>query len=201
MASSTGPVRTFSTDRLDIRPYKESDLENSVELYGDSSITGHFDHGKPRSREETVAMIKKIATICLDGAPSTGLYTACLKGTNTFVGHFDILPQKGTPGGAAFGYIIRKEFHGKGFGTEIAKAAVDIFVRSAFKEKVQVGGKPLRTLHATVHPENPGSKRLLEKVGMQQVGETTVFHNKPRLVYALDLATKFSSEKRLAARL
>ena len=59
--------------------------------------------------------------------------------------------------GLELGYVLGKEYWGIGYATEIAKAQLDFIL---YLEK---------DAFATAHPNNIGSKRILEKIGMKIV--------------------------------
>jgi RimJ/RimL family protein N-acetyltransferase len=58
------------------------------------------------------------------------------------------------------GYALREDVWGQGYGTEVARALIDLGF-------TQLG---LHRVWATVHPENVASIRVLEKAGMTYEG-------------------------------
>ncbi|NEO97831.1 MAG: GNAT family N-acetyltransferase [Symploca sp. SIO2E9] len=85
------------------------------------------------------------------------------KGDNTLIGHITlkIIPDdQGSPTGSLeFGYIIVSSYRRQGYCTEASKAMVNW----AFSQP------SVQTLTAGCDTDNIASKRILEKIGMQQI--------------------------------
>ena len=158
---------TLETVRLRIRPYRlEIDEENSTSLYGDARVTTWFDHGQPRTKEETLKMVHRMGLLAFNSNTYTGLFTVLTKRDEQFVGHCDIMPTK-EPGELEIGSIVRAEMQSCGLGTEIAFALQAYFLE-LLAQKVIINGHVLHQVIATVHPNNIASTRLLQKIGFEQ---------------------------------
>jgi len=80
------------------------------------------------------------------------------KKSGNLVGYGGVLPFLE---GFEIGYIFAKEYWGKGFATEIAKAQIE-FIKSILNSE---------QIYATVHPKNRASIKVLEKLEFNFVKE------------------------------
>jgi len=80
------------------------------------------------------------------------------KKSGNLIGYGGVLPFLD---GFEIGYIFAKEYWGKGFATEIAKAQIE-FIKSILNSE---------QIYATVHPKNRASINVLEKLGFNFVKE------------------------------
>lgn len=166
-------VVEIKTDRLIMKSYDDSELELSYTVYSDDRLTKYFDHGKPRTMQETKDLVSDIGHTHFNKGKTFGLYSIYIKDTNEFIGHADFMPYDGTytpgisnPDGddvgnyAEIGYIIKPGFHGKGYATEASKAFINLV-----KFSNRMHGLNLKGLMATAHPDNIPSWKVLEKMG------------------------------------
>ncbi len=145
----------LETDRLVVRPFKESDYPDLYE-YLSLEETYRFEPGNPVSLEEA----KEYA---LKRANSINWWAVILKEDtkNKLIGHislfqtdFEILRTW------EIGYIFNPAFHNKGYCTEAARAVIE-YVFSELKA---------HRIVAYCTPANPASWRVLEKCGMTREG-------------------------------
>lgn len=149
---------TIETDRLLLRPIEYNDSEGMFLLDSNPNVHKYLGNNPLKSIEESIVYIENIRNQYL--AHGIGRFAVILKETNEFIGwsglkyiteeennHIDFYE---------IGYRFREEFWGKGFAYESAKAWYDY----AFNElKVDV-------LYASAHIENIGSRKILEKIGL-----------------------------------
>ncbi|WP_133138016.1 GNAT family N-acetyltransferase [Legionella rowbothamii] len=80
-------------------------------------------------------------------------------------------------------YIIDKDFWGNGYGTELAILGKK-FIKYIISESEQTLERDIKEIVATVHPENEGSKRILQKtLKHQEPEEFAKFGGQPRLLF------------------
>ncbi|WP_058534658.1 GNAT family N-acetyltransferase [Legionella saoudiensis] len=81
-------------------------------------------------------------------------------------------------------YIIDQDFWGKGYGTELAILGKKFIKHIISESKNDTLEKNIKEIVATVHPENEGSKRILQKtLKRQEQEEFTKFGGQPRLLF------------------
>lgn len=150
----------FESARLIIQELEETDLENFFRLNGDEEIMRYIR--KPRTREECEALIKET----VEGYkinPGIGRFAVIEKSTGNYIGSFALIPL-GNTNDFHLGYAILKEYQGKGFATEITKAAIPFVFNTIQKDLIK----------AITISANIPSKNVLLKAGFIQNG--TMIH-------------------------
>ena len=153
------PMKIYlETERLVLRQFAESDVENLFELDSDPDVMRLINGGTPTPRE---AIREKILPRFLDfyrQFDAFGYWAAIEKASGTFIGWFALHPEDGRDAhDIALGYRLRKTSWRKGYGTEGAKALID----KAFRELAA------RRVFACTYSENHASRRVMEKSGMK----------------------------------
>lgn len=143
----------IETERLVLRELTEADFEAAREILGDARVMYAWEHGF--SDAETRAWIaENIARYRRDGFS----YLAAVERAGGALAGF-IGPLVETVDGErrmGVGYILGKNFWGRGYATEGAAACVDY----AFD---QLGADEVI---AEIRPENSASRRVAERLGM-----------------------------------
>ena len=161
----------IETDRLILRPFAESDAADAYE-YLKAPMVNCFACMKLNSVEEARTEMQK-------RAEDTGFYFAIvLKETRKVIGEITAHPQATAPDEDAVQdtfspcWMLNKEYHGKGYAYEAAKAFFDYL----FHEK------GARRIYAYTEDYNYSSQHLCEKLGMRREGlfmEFVSFVNNP----------------------
>lgn len=143
----------LTTNRIILRPWRESDREPFARMNADPRVMEFF--AMRLSREESDAMVDRIETHFREHG--FGLWAAELLRDGAFVGFvgFDI-PSYEAPYSVEIGWRLAVEHWGQGLATEGAQAVVGYgFQTLRFPEIV-----------ATTVPANTRSRRVMEKLGM-----------------------------------
>jgi RimJ/RimL family protein N-acetyltransferase len=177
----------IETDRLLIRSYQEEDFEDCVLLYGDKELIKYFDYGVIRTRDEVKNLISEKTCNYFNKGRPFGLFSVFLKESMTFIGQMDLLPLDGS-NTVEIGFIVRKEFHGRGYCIEAVKSLIFDYLKTINSSHKDVC-LPILEVVATVHPDNLPSIRVLEKAGMKFEKFQERF-KAPRLWYYLSLTRK-----------
>lgn len=154
----------FETKRLTVRPYLLSDVDGLFRVMSDKRVhTYTKDRDNPWDRQRTEEYIKYMirqdfrTLDCFHGAvleKSTGLLIG-LCGLNPYQAKEPEIEWKlGVP------------YWGKGYATELGKQ----MLQGAFASTDSKG------IFGMAQPENKASRRVLEKIGMQYLGDR-VFRN------------------------
>ena len=161
----------IETDRLILRPFAESDAADAYE-YLKAPMVNCFACMKLNSVEEARAEMQK-------RAEDTEFYFAIvLKETGKVIGEITAHPQATAPGEDAVQdtfspcWMLNKEYHGKGYAYEAAKAFFDYLFNK----------KGARRIYAYTEDYNYSSQHLCEKLGMRREGlfmEFVSFVNNP----------------------
>lgn len=160
----------FESERLVIRELEETDLDNFFCLNGDAEIMRYIR--KPRTREECATLIKNT----IEGYktnPGIGRFSVIEKSTENYIGSFALLPLDNT-NDFHLGYALLKEYQGKGYATEITKAALPHAFKTIKKD----------ILKAITIPANTASQNVLKKAGFIETG-TMIHEGDEVLVFEL----------------
>lgn len=148
-------MKNLETDRLTLRPMTDEDAEFMLELLNDPSFIRNIGDRKVRTLEDAKAYITSgpVASYARNGF---GLYLVELKETGESMGMCGLI-RRNTLNDVDIGYAFLPRYWSKGYALEAA-LAMKQFARNV------IG---LKRVVAVVDPENLGSIRLLEKLGMK----------------------------------
>ncbi len=141
----------FETERLYVRHWQQPDLHNLHQLYSDTAI---MEYIRPVLTIDETRQIFNAQIDQYNIDEYLGRYVIIEKVSNSFVGIF-LLRKPADRTGVEIGYAFRKQDWGKGFATEIVKAAVQyVFTSTDFS-----------SIYAYTDKRNINSKKVLEKSG------------------------------------
>lgn len=148
-------MKILETERLRLRPLTEEDAEFMLELLNDPSFIRNIGDRQVRTLDGAKAYITNgaVASYTRNGF---GLYLVELKESGESIGICGLI-RRNTLNDVDIGYAFLPGYWSKGYAIESALAM------KQFAQEV-VG---LKRMVAVVDPENLGSIRLLEKLGMK----------------------------------
>ncbi len=140
----------------------EDDFDRMFMLLSHPDVMRHIGDG-PQNQDKTQETYNKFLNH--QKKHGFGLGFIYEKDTNTFVSCVELihLALDDTQPEIEVGYWLLPEFWGKGYATEIAKACVDWAFQNLSISKI-VG---------ITHPNNIRSQKVLLKIGMELIGEST----------------------------
>jgi RimJ/RimL family protein N-acetyltransferase len=146
------------TERLIIRNWRESDIDPYAELSADPEVMRYIGDGQPRTREYAESFVHRM----MDLYRKRGWIRFAVehRETGEFMGFcgYDELPD----GTLDFGWRYAQDFWGGGYGSEAAIAVLAI-------GRERYG---LKNIQSMSYPENAGSVRIMEKMGMSFLRES-----------------------------
>jgi RimJ/RimL family protein N-acetyltransferase len=152
------PRYPLLTDRLELRPFRDGDLDALCEMDGDPATTRYLYWG-PRTRAEvrvSLARRKKMTSIEKEG---DGLRLAIVLGENgPLVGDISLYYRSNVHGQAEIGFVLHPDHRGHGYAGEAVSVLIDL-------------GFEVLGLHRIVgrcDPRNTASARLMERLGMRR---------------------------------
>lgn len=162
----------METERLEIRPYREDDLEALCEVLCDPDTLVHF----PRvyTRGEVAATIR--SGIDQHRERGYALWAVVVKDPGEVIGSCGFVHR--TVDGAdrvELGWHLNRRYWNRGLATEAARACRDHALSA-----LGFGG-----FISLIVPENAPSRRVAEKLGMTIEGET-LYRGIRHLVYVLE---------------
>lgn len=144
---------TLETARLRLRPFRDDDLDGYAAILGRPGVLRWFPVTAPMTREQAAKSLARIQAHW--GEHGYGLWAVELKSTGVMIGRagLQLIPE--TNEVEADG-ILDEPWWNQGYATEMAGASLRCgFDHLAINEIVGI-----------VHPDNVGSRRVLEKNGL-----------------------------------
>ncbi len=153
----------IQTERLILRELLPTDDEAMYDLDSNPNVHEYLGNKPVLKVEESRKYINSIRKQYVENG--IGRYAVILKETQQFIGWCGIKyitePENMHINFYEIGYRFIEEYWGKGFGYESAKAWLDYGFNSM----------KIKTMYASAHIENTGSRKILEKIGMELKNE------------------------------
>jgi [ribosomal protein S5]-alanine N-acetyltransferase len=147
------------TDRLELRPFTETDLDDLLDVFGDPAVMRYVGAGRrPLDRErleESQGLVQEHWR-----AHGYGPLAVVERATGRLIGEAGLQVLEGGPE-VEVTYTLARAAWGRGYATEAARAVL----AWGF---AQLG---LEGVVAVVYPQNTASLRVLAKLGMRPAGE------------------------------
>ncbi len=140
----------LETDRLSLREFTSSDVDNLYALHNDPEVMRFINGGKATPRE--VIENESLPAILRQG----DRWAAIERATGEFVGWFSLKIVPGEPSERELGYRLHTKAWGKGYATEGSRA----LLRYGFTE---LG---LTRVVANTMTVNTASRRVMQKCGL-----------------------------------
>jgi ribosomal-protein-alanine N-acetyltransferase len=155
-------MRTFQSDRLIYVPLSSEHADPYFLMESDPEVLKYYRREVAKDREEALNNLLVYVKYAMEHE-GRGAWAVIAKDTAEFVGIGVIihLEKNHQLKEHEVGYRLLKQFWGKGYATEIAKA----MMAYGFDHL------KLDELYATTHPDNLVSQRVLEKVGFVYTGD------------------------------
>jgi RimJ/RimL family protein N-acetyltransferase len=168
-------IPTITTDRLTLRPIRNDDVADYVDIWSDVEFAWHV--GGPRTDPDGIwhAMAHNIGCWALTGV---GPWSVVERSSAVLVGRAGLWDEPGWPGVEAV-WFVGRPWWGRGYATEAATAAITW----VFAERPNLG-----EVVSTILPANTRSIRVAERLGMT-LARTEYLHGADHNVYAVGRAT------------
>ena len=141
----------LETDRLFLRPMNETDIDAIFVMRSDIEVMRYIR--EPQNRNEAVNWVKLVSSRW--ETQQIGLCAVILRETNELVGWCGLWQLVET-GEIEVGYAIAKNYWRLGFASEAAEASLNYGFTKLNLPKIV----------ACANPDNQGSRRVMEKLGM-----------------------------------
>lgn len=145
----------LETERLLLRPFRESDLDAYARICADPEVMRYIGASTPRTREDAWReMAFFLGHWTLRGY---GMWAVEDRHTRMFVGRIGLHHPEGWPA-LEVGWLLDRNRWGEGLATEGGSAAIQF----AFDRLDQP------RISSLIHPQNAASIRVAEKLGMKR---------------------------------
>jgi len=150
---------TLTTERLLLRPYEESDWIAAHE-YGRDPETCQYQRWGPNTEDET----REFIDTCIEASHCPEemgyFYAITLKATGDVIGGCNLCSTSKPDLTAMIGYTINRAYWRQGYTSEAAAALLELGFTEA----------GLHRIESWCTPENIGSWKVMEKIGMRREG-------------------------------
>lgn len=137
----------IETPRLFIRAFRADDGRDLYAYLSQEEVVRFEPYGVFSPEQARVEAIRR--------AGDPRFLAVCLKGSGRLIGNLYLEEKEMDTW--ELGYVFHRDFQGKGYATEAARAAVgDVFANGAYR------------VFAMCNPENAASWRLMERLGMRR---------------------------------
>ena len=155
MLEPTYPLRT---ERLDLRPYDESDVEFLYEMQSDSETTRYIPYGPLTRDESRTSFDLKAQRRVLRGEGEALQLVAVLRESGEPVGEATLGWPSETHQCGEVGYLVHRDHRGRGYATEMSRE----MLRLAFEDF------GWHRVIARLEARNTASVAVLERLGMRR---------------------------------
>ena len=166
------PLEILETERLRVREMTLADIDRLYEIYSEPSITEYMEGLYPDKQDELEFARSYIENMY--GFYGYGLWLVLEKASGRIVGRAG-LGNREIDGEIhlELGYVIAKEYQGRGYATEVSLAILDYARTELAATKVI----------SLIKPGNEPSVRTARKLGFTQVGEVTLNESLEKYLY------------------
>lgn len=162
MSRAITEIPQIPTERLLLRAFRSEDLDQYALICGDPEVMRYVGEGKPLSRAD--AWRQMALSLGHWPLPGFGMWAVEEKQSNAVIGRIGFWQPEGWPG-FELGWILGRQWWGKGYATEGASVALHF----AFTE---LGREHVISL---MRRDNHASIRLAKRLGETLEGETELF--------------------------
>jgi ribosomal-protein-alanine N-acetyltransferase len=155
---------------VSLRPFALADIPAAHLIYSDPVVMRWVGHGAVRHEAASGSIIRQY--IAHQEAHGFAFWAVIERNTGTLIGDAGLARTVG--GDIEMGYTLRREWWGRGLGTEAAGLCV----------AAARGPLGFAAIRALVEPPNAASRHVLEKLGFHEDGVTIAF-GREHLVYRL----------------
>lgn len=149
----------LETKRLFLREFRKADFDE-IHLYASDPEVSKYEPWGPNSEDDTESFLDNIISYQLNNPRNDYEIAIELKETGMLIGACAIHISDTETREGYIGYCYNKQYWGNGYATEAAVAIIEFGFKSL----------NLHRIFATCDPNNIGSSKVLEKIGMKREG-------------------------------
>lgn len=162
----------IETSRLRLRMFTPEDLDALSHITGDAEVMKYLGTSGPRTREKTKNTIDAILRHW--DQHGFGIWALDHKADRRLIGWCGLQMLEKTPE-VEVAYLLARAYWNQGLATEAARAAIDYCFNELKLDRVV----------AIARPENVGSYRVMEKIGMKYERDAH-YYNVDVVYYAIE---------------
>jgi len=151
-------MRELVTSRLRLRAFAPGDVAAVHAYASDPEVCRHVQWGPNTPQESQEFIDENVAAVPFSDERENWTWAVTLEGV--VVGTVSLWVRSREHARGELGYVLSRHHWGQGITTQAAAAVLEFGFTDADLARVE----------ATCRPENLGSRRVLEKIGMQREG-------------------------------
>lgn len=153
---------SLETDRLRLRPLRETDVDDLLEYHGDPEVIRYIPWSR-RSRDDVSEAIRSHDNAAFPFVTEgDGLVLGWeLKATGRVIGQSNTALVSRVNQTADIGWVTHRNFWRQGYASEATSRVLSLLLTRS----------PVHRVVANIDTQNPESARLAEKLGMRKEGE------------------------------
>ena len=152
-------MKLLVTPRLILRPFAEADLDLFSAIVADPEVMRYVGKGTALTAEESKLRFERMLSTFREHG--FGMFAVIERKSRRLIGRCGLQYLEGTSE-IEIGYLFEREAWGKGYATESAKEVL----RHGFDDHT------MERIVGVSYPENTPSRRVLEKIGLNYIGES-----------------------------
>lgn len=149
----------LETTRFFLREFEQKDW-GAVHAYASQEVVSRYQPWGPNAQEETQQYIKEILKQQLELPRTSFTFAVVWKKTGAVIGAGELSSIDTANQSGEIGYILHPDYWRRGIASEVAL----LLLQFGFEEN------RLHRIWASCDPQNTGSQKVLEKVGMAKEG-------------------------------
>ena len=153
------PHPILTTERLVLRPFREEDWV-AAHAFGAVPEVSQYMAWGPNTEAESQRFVQRAMEAMEQAEPVDYFLAIVLRSDHSLIGGCNLSITRREECEAMIGYTLHPEFWGQGYTTEAAAA----LLRFGF------GNLGLHRITSWCDPDNTGSWRVMEKIGMRREG-------------------------------
>jgi ribosomal-protein-alanine N-acetyltransferase len=163
----------IETENVRMRSFVPDDLDHYyTTIYGDADVMRYISAGQPRNRERTNDVLQFVMRH--EKTYGYSLWALFSRTDNQFIGHCGLI-HPGDSSDVELVCALGKTFQKQGIGPESAIAALRYGFETANLDRI-IG---------LAYPDNVGSRKGMEKIGMKYVGMTDRYYSTSLTLYEM----------------
>ena len=149
------PIYPIVTERLVLRPHRDSDLDDLLEFHSDPEVVRYIPWPVQTREQVRVALDLRVTADRVEKEGDWLILAMELRETGRVIGEVLLKCSSIERGEAELGYAVHAGFHGRGLASEAARAMLAL----------GFGELGLRRVTAELDARNTASAKLLERLG------------------------------------
>jgi len=152
----------LETERLYLRHFKPEDIDEYSKIMGQHEVGQWLPRGRGYTREETERFMAYIAKHWEE--KGYGIWAVAEKRSGKIIGHCGLNYVQQNDETEVL-YAFGKQYWGRGYATEAAKAALEFGFDTAGLDRIVAFAKT----------DNAASRRIIEKIGLKYIKDIEIF--------------------------